>query len=105
MGSGDGKLAALIGANIGLSLALGSLLFAISLGALAGLVIIARSRRRLGERVPMPFGPAMAVGALLALFYGHAVAAWYIGRFWGGLDVAARPRLACSGSSSAPKNT
>ena len=87
MGSGDGKLAALIGANIGLSLALGSLLFAISLGALAGLVIIARQRRRLGERVPMPFGPAMAVGALLALFYGHAVAAWYIGRFWGGLDV------------------
>jgi len=87
MGSGDGKLAALIGANLGLSLALGSLLFAIAAGALAGIVLIVRQRRRLGERVPMPFGPAMALGALLALFYGHAVAAWYLTRFWGGVGT------------------
>ena len=83
MGGGDGKLAAAIGANLGLSLALGSLGFAIFLGALAGLVVIARQRRRLGDRVPIPFGPAMAAGALLALFYGHALAAWYTGTFWG----------------------
>jgi len=81
MGSGDGKLAALIGANLGLSLALGSLLFAIATGALVGMIVIVRQRRRLGERVAMPFGPSMALGALLALFYGHAVAAWYLGRF------------------------
>ncbi len=87
MGSGDGKLAALIGANIGLSLAFGSLLFAIGAGGLAGMVILVRQRRRLGERVAMPFGPSMAIGALLALFYGHAVAAWYVGRFLGGLDT------------------
>jgi len=86
MGSGDGKLAAAIGANLGLSLALGSLLFAIALGALAGMVVIVRQRRRLGERVPVPFGPAMALGALLALFYGHAVAAWYLTRFLGGVQ-------------------
>ena len=94
MGSGDGKLAALIGANIGLSLALGSLLFAISIGALAGLVIIVRQRRRLGERVAMPFGPSMALGALLALFYGHTVAAWYLARFLGGI---AAPGTASAG--------
>jgi leader peptidase (prepilin peptidase)/N-methyltransferase len=82
MGGGDGKLAAAIGANLGLWLALGSLGFAIFIGALAGLVVIARQRRRLGERVPIPFGPAMAVGALLALFYGHALAHWYVGTFW-----------------------
>ncbi len=82
MGGGDGKLAAAIGANLGLSLALGSLGFAIFLGALAGLVVIARQRRRLGERVPIPFGPAMALGALLALFYGHALASWYTQTFW-----------------------
>ena len=83
MGGGDGKLAAAIGANLGLSLALGSLAFAIFAGALAGLVVIARQRRRLGERVPIPFGPAMALGALLALFYGHTLAAWYVQTFWG----------------------
>jgi len=82
MGGGDGKLAAAIGANLGLALALGSLGFAVFLGALAGLVVIARQRRRLGDRVPIPFGPAMAAGALLALFYGHALAAWYVGKFW-----------------------
>ena len=78
MGGGDGKLAAAIGANLGLSLALGSLGFAVFLGAFAGLIVIARQRRRLGERVPIPFGPAMAAGALLALFYGHTLAAWYV---------------------------
>ena len=82
MGGGDGKLAAAIGANLGLSLALGSLGFAIFLGAFAGLIVIVRQRRRLGERVPIPFGPEMAVGALLALFYGHALASWYVGTFW-----------------------
>ena len=82
MGGGDGKLAAAIGANLGLSLALGSLGFAIFVGAFAGLIVIARQRRRLGERVPIPFGPAMALGALLALFYGHALASWYTQKFW-----------------------
>ena len=82
MGGGAGKLAAAIGANLGLSLALGSLGFAIFLGAFAGLIVIARQRRRLGERVPIPFGPAMAAGALLALFYGHALASWYVTTFW-----------------------
>ena len=83
MGSGDGKLAAAIGANLGLSLALGSLAFAIFLGAVGGMVVMARQRRHLGERVAVPFGPSMALGALLALFYGHAVAAWYLGHFLG----------------------
>ena len=93
MGSGDGKLAALIGANIGLSLALGSLFFAIAAGAAAGMVLLVRQKRRLGERVAMPFGPSMAIGALLALFYGHAVAAWYVGKYLGGL-VAPGPASA-----------
>jgi len=78
MGGGDGKLAAAIGANLGLALALGSLGFAIFLGAFAGVIVLLRTRRRLGERVPIPFGPAMAVGALLALFYGQPLAAWYV---------------------------
>ena len=78
MGGGDGKLAAAIGANLGLALALGSLGFAIFLGAFAGVIVLVRARRRLGERIPIPFGPAMAAGALLALFYGQPLAAWYV---------------------------
>ena len=82
MGGGDGKLAAAIGANLGLGLALGSFGFAVFAGAAAGVAVILRSRRRLGERVPIPFGPAMAAGALLSLFYGHALAGWYVTSFW-----------------------
>jgi leader peptidase (prepilin peptidase)/N-methyltransferase len=94
MGGGDGKLAAGIGANLGLALALGSLGFAIFIGAFAGLIVIARQRRRLGERVPIPFGPAMALGALLALFYGHALASWYVGTFWTLTPAPAAPSSA-----------
>ena len=87
MGGGDGKLAAAIGANLGLALALGSLGFAIFLGAFAGIIVMLRQRRRLGELIPIPFGPAMAVGALLAFFFGHPLAAWYAQTFWGNVGT------------------
>lgn len=79
MGGGDGKLAAAIGANLGFGLALQSLFFAAFLGALAGLVVMARRRRTLGQRTAIPFGPAMVVGAFLALFIGEALWTWYWG--------------------------
>ena len=96
MGGGDGKLAAAIGANLGLGLALGSLGFAVFLGALAGVVVLVRQRRRLGERTAVPFGPAMAVGALLALFCGHPLAAWYVQTYF------TPPPVAAASAASAP---
>ena len=87
MGGGDGKLAAAIGANLGLALALGSLGFAIFLGAFAGIIVMIRQRRHLGELIPIPFGPAMAVGALLAYFLGHPLATWYAQTFWGSVGT------------------
>ena len=79
MGSGDGKLAAALGANLFLPHSLLSLLIAIFLGASAGIVVLAVRRRRLGSRVPIPFGPAMVGGALLALFFGDSILTWYMG--------------------------
>lgn len=81
MGGGDGKLAAAIGANLYLGLALGSLLLAVALGATAGIGVLLRQRRKLGERTAVPFGPAMVGGALLALFFGHSLWTWYLSRF------------------------
>ncbi len=80
MGGGDGKLAAAIGANLGLGLALESWLFAIFLGAFAGLIVLSRRRRVIGERTAIPFGPAMVTGALLALFVGGRLWDWYVSR-------------------------
>lgn len=79
MGGGDGKLAAAIGANLGLGLAVESWFFAIFIGALSGVLVLAHRRRAIGERTAIPFGPSMVTGALLALFFGRSLWAWYVG--------------------------
>lgn len=78
MGGGDGKLAAAIGANLGLGLALESLMFAAFVGALAGLIVMSRRHRTLGQKTAIPFGPAMVIGALLSLFFGDSLWDWYM---------------------------
>jgi leader peptidase (prepilin peptidase)/N-methyltransferase len=73
MGGGDGKLAAAIGANLYVVLALQSALLAVFLGAFIGVIVMIRQRRRLGGRTAMPFGPSMAVGAFIALMLGSQI--------------------------------
>jgi leader peptidase (prepilin peptidase)/N-methyltransferase len=36
--------------------------------------------RRLSRRQHIPFGPFLAVGAVVALFWGDQLVAWYLGR-------------------------
>ena len=79
MGGGDGKLAAAIGANLGLALALESFFFAVFIGAFAGLIVMVRQRRSLGQKTAIPFGPAMAAGAFLAFLFGQSLLTWYSG--------------------------
>ncbi|MCW3061265.1 MAG: leader peptidase / prepilin peptidase / N-methyltransferase [Capsulimonas sp.] len=81
MGGGDGKLAAAIGANLYLAAALQSALFAVAIGAAIGVVTIIQQRRKLGGRTAIPFGPAMVMGALIALFFGNDIVAWYVHNF------------------------
>ncbi len=83
MGGGDGKLAAAIGANIGLALSVQSFFFAVFIGALGGIVVMARQRRTLGQRTAVPFGPSMAAGAFLAMMVGGSLLTWYLGRLHG----------------------
>lgn len=81
MGGGDGKLAAAIGANIGLGLAVESWFFAIFVGAVTGMFVLARRRRAIGERTAVPFGPSMVLGALIALFVGRTLWTWYLSQY------------------------
>jgi leader peptidase (prepilin peptidase)/N-methyltransferase len=81
LGLGDGKLLALIGAALGWQ-ALPLVIFSGSiLGALISLPIVLLSRRRRAPGAPseslrdvqVPFGPFLALGALVYLFFGRLI--------------------------------
>jgi leader peptidase (prepilin peptidase) / N-methyltransferase len=78
MGFGDVKLAAFIGVatgRFGWEEAVAAVLLSFFAGGLVAVVLLV-SRRR-GRKEAMPFGPALAVGAVLAIFIGPApVRAW-----------------------------
>ena len=76
MGGGDIKLLAMIGAFLGWRAVLVTLVLGSFVGALLGLTLIVV--RGADSRVPIPFGPFLALGALCALFFGDALIFWYL---------------------------
>jgi leader peptidase (prepilin peptidase) / N-methyltransferase len=93
MGSGDGKLAAAIGANLYALLALQSFFLAIFIGSIGGLAVIIKERRKLGKTA-MPFGPSMAAGAFLSLIFGPYLIGlwhWYLLTATGGAQSMTAP--------------
>jgi leader peptidase (prepilin peptidase) / N-methyltransferase len=78
MGGGDIKLAAMIGAYLGVSGVVVALFLAVAIGAGAGLLLIALRLRTRKDMIP--FGPALAVGALIAVFASDVLVRWYLTR-------------------------
>lgn len=79
MGGGDIKLLAWIGAIIGWK-AIPFVIIASSLtGTLGGALVAMRAKK--GMKTMIPFGPYLAVGAVLYLFGGETIAHWYLGLF------------------------
>jgi leader peptidase (prepilin peptidase) / N-methyltransferase len=78
MGGGDVKLAAMIGAFLGTPAVVVALFLAFALGAAAGLLLLALRLRSRKDMIP--FGPAMAAGAMIAVFGSNAIINWYISR-------------------------
>jgi len=76
MGGGDIKLLAMIGAFLGWRAVLVTLVLGSMSGALVGLGLMLT--RGANTRVPIPFGPFLACGAVCALFYGDALIYWYL---------------------------
>ncbi|OFX28645.1 MAG: hypothetical protein A2Z07_04380 [Armatimonadetes bacterium RBG_16_67_12] len=75
MGGGDVKLAALMGAFLGWPGIAVALFSGFMVGGLVGMTLLALRLR--GRKDPIPFGPALAAGALVGLFWGEAIARWY----------------------------
>jgi len=80
MGWGDSKLAAMMGAWLGWKYLLLAGFMACALGAFVGGGAIAIGL--LDRRQPMPFGPFLAMGAAIALFWGEAILSSYLHLFF-----------------------
>lgn len=79
MGGGDIKLAAMIGAFLGLEQGFLALLLALSTGIIFGFVklVLEPEFRTYRE---LPFGPFMALGAVASLIYGEDILIYYYAR-------------------------
>jgi leader peptidase (prepilin peptidase) / N-methyltransferase len=80
MGMGDVKLAGMMGLFLGAAVA-PAILVALVSGVLLGVVVIARKGAQQGRKTAIPFGPFLALGALVSLFAGHAIVDVYVNHF------------------------
>ncbi len=75
MGLGDVKLIAAIGTFVGWEGILFSIVAASFIGAAYGLAVIALGKRERSSKIP--FGPYLAVGAVIWLFWGNSIVSLY----------------------------
>jgi leader peptidase (prepilin peptidase)/N-methyltransferase len=81
MGMGDVKLAAMLGLFLGRAVVPG-IFAALLLGTLIGAVIMARLGVAKGRKTAIPFGPYLALGALIGFFAGEPLVDWYLDTFF-----------------------
>ena len=76
MGYGDFKLLAAIGAWLGWHMLPLVILLSSLVGAVVGITLIIAARH--GRNIPIPFGPYLAGGGLIALFWGEPLVQGYL---------------------------
>jgi leader peptidase (prepilin peptidase)/N-methyltransferase len=80
MGMGDVKLAAVMGLFLGRAVA-PAILIALLAGVLFGALVIARHGAHEGRKTAVPFGPFLAVGAIVAVYAGQPLIDLYTTHF------------------------
>jgi len=80
MGMGDAKLVGMMGLFIGRAIAPATLI-GFLLGALVGLAMIARQGSA-ARKSRIPFGPFLAVGGVIGLWFGDGMVQWYLDEFF-----------------------
>ncbi|MCA1031926.1 prepilin peptidase [Bacillus timonensis] len=76
MGGGDIKLYGVLGFALGWKIVLLSFFFSTIFGTIFGIIGMIIGKVERGK--PMPFGPAIVCGTLLAYFYGNDIITWYL---------------------------
>ena len=80
MGMGDVKLAGVMGLYLGRSVA-PAMLVALLSGTAVGVAIMARKGTAEGRKTAVPFGPFLALGAVVGILAGPAIVDWYLETF------------------------
>ncbi len=80
MGMGDVKLAGMMGLFLGSAVA-PALLIALVTGTVVGVWIMARKGTKAGRKTAVPFGPFLALGAVVAVFAGPQLVDVYVNHF------------------------
>lgn len=75
MGGGDIKLFFLIGLVLGTLDALLTLFLASIIGMIVGIIVL--KVRGQGRKTPVPFGPSIALAAIIVYFYSDPIISWY----------------------------
>lgn len=79
MGGGDIKLFFVLGIVLGTLKTLLTLAFASAIGLVIGIVVLRITKK--GRKTPVPFGPSIALAALISYFYGETIITWYLQLF------------------------
>ena len=77
MGMGDVKMLAMIGAFLGWKAVLVTLVLSSFSGAIIGVIMLSVQKRDM--KFALPFGTFLAIGAVVTMFVGDPLVAWYAG--------------------------
>lgn len=77
VGAGDIRVGAFMGVILGWKLVLVALVISYVIGSLVSLIVLARTKKLAGVRIP--FAPLLVTGTVAALFVGDRILAWYLG--------------------------
>jgi leader peptidase (prepilin peptidase)/N-methyltransferase len=80
MGMGDVKLLAMMGSFIGWKMVLFTIFASSLLGTIGGILLIIFGKTTMKGRIP--FGPYLAMGAVVSLFWGEKIIQWYAKLLW-----------------------
>jgi leader peptidase (prepilin peptidase) / N-methyltransferase len=82
MGMGDVKLVVVMGLYLGSAIA-PAMLIGFATGAAVGIGLMARHGSA-ARKQALPFGPFLALGGIVGLWYGDAMVGWYVSTFFHG---------------------
>ena len=78
MGFGDVKLMTWTGLFLGLRGTIVSLLLAVWIGAVAGVILLKIRKNRNEDDKYMPFGPFLTIGSVIGAFFAQQIINWYV---------------------------